>query len=147
MGKNKKLNYETEVNDIAEICKALGHPARVQIMALLLERDNRTCGEIVSKLSLVQSTVSKHLLELKKANLLFVTNVGKKTNYTIQLEKLHLLKDFLNHYIISVDIIHGPRENEKNSLTRKVVKRESKLHLRKHNYQFPEKPNNNDPAA
>ena len=69
MGVTKHLGFDIETNKIGKICKALGHPTRIQIMTLLWKRNNRTCGEIVELIPLAQSTISKHLLELKKANL------------------------------------------------------------------------------
>jgi ArsR family transcriptional regulator, arsenate/arsenite/antimonite-responsive transcriptional repressor len=55
---------------VAAIAKALGHPARVRIVRLLLER--RTCigGDIVDDIGLAQSTVSEHLRILKAAGVI-----------------------------------------------------------------------------
>lgn len=44
---------------LAELAKALGHPARVQILQLLLRRSACICGDIVDELPLAQSTVSQ----------------------------------------------------------------------------------------
>ncbi|HSM93257.1 MAG TPA: metalloregulator ArsR/SmtB family transcription factor, partial [Anaeromyxobacteraceae bacterium] len=52
---------------LAELAKALGHPARVQIMRLLVRREACVCGDIVDELPLAQSTVSQHLKVLKEA--------------------------------------------------------------------------------
>jgi len=79
MGITKQLNFDIETKEIGKICKALGHPVRIQIMTLLWKRDNRTCGEIVELIPLAQSTISKHLLELKKANLVNIKTDGKKS--------------------------------------------------------------------
>ena len=49
MGITKKLKFDIET---VEICKALGHPTRMEIMTLLWKRDNRTCGEIVELIPL-----------------------------------------------------------------------------------------------
>ena len=54
---------------MAAIAKALGHPARVAILALLARRESCVCGELVLELPLSQSTVSQHLKELKTAGL------------------------------------------------------------------------------
>ncbi len=56
---------------LARLCKALGHPARVQIVRYLKSlRGACTCGEIVDQLPLAQSTVSQHLRVLKDAGLI-----------------------------------------------------------------------------
>ncbi len=62
---------EGEANEVlARLAKALGHPARVAIMRLLLRRSTCVCGEIVDELPLAQSTVSQHLRVLKDAGLI-----------------------------------------------------------------------------
>lgn len=139
MGTTKHTEFEKEINDISEICKALGHPARIQIMTLLLLKKNRTCGEIVSILPLAQSTVSKHLLELKKAELLKVKNVGKKTIYSLETDKIEVLKKYLYNFISNISTIEE-LGNSKNSTSNKhKTPKEPKSHLKKHNYEFPNK--------
>lgn len=51
------------------MAKALGHPARVEIVRFLLDRGECVCGDIVRRLPLVQSTVSAHLRRLREAGL------------------------------------------------------------------------------
>jgi ArsR family transcriptional regulator len=55
---------------IAAVAKALGHPARVQIVRLLLARGTCIGGDIVDDLQLAQSTVSEHLRILKVAGVI-----------------------------------------------------------------------------
>ena len=52
---------------IATLARALGHPARVEILRLLLERGDCICGQIVEVMPLAQATVSQHLKVLKDA--------------------------------------------------------------------------------
>ena len=54
---------------LADLAKALGHPARVHIVRLLAKREGCICGEIVEVVGLAQSTVSQHLKVLKEAGL------------------------------------------------------------------------------
>ena len=61
----------------ADICKALGHPARVRIVEFLKKTDNCICGEIVDILPLAQSTVSQHLKQLKQAGLIMGEVAGR----------------------------------------------------------------------
>lgn len=137
MGTTKHLDFDQETNTIAEICKALGHPTRMQIMTLLWDKNNRTCGEIVSLIPLAQSTISKHLLELKKADLLHVRNQGKKTIYSIEVDKIQHLKKYLTHYLSNKSFVKETESNFFSASPKK--KKDSKLHLKKHNYQFPNK--------
>jgi len=56
-----------EERDLANLAKALGHPARVAILRLLLTRGDCICGDIVDRIPLAQATVSQHLKVLKEA--------------------------------------------------------------------------------
>lgn len=55
---------------MAGIAKALGHPARIRIVQLLLQRQSCIGGDIVDDLGLAQSTVSEHLRILKGAGVI-----------------------------------------------------------------------------
>jgi DNA-binding transcriptional ArsR family regulator len=136
MGIIKHLNFDIETKGIAVICKALGHPVRIQIMTLLWKRDNRTCGEIVDSIPLAQSTISKHLLELKKANLVNIKNKGKKVIYSIEVENIEMLKKYFSTYLSTIEI---SEQNKATVLTTKHQIRSRNSHLKQYNYQFPDK--------
>lgn len=74
--------------ELALIAKALGHPARVQILQLLLARESCFCGEIVDQLPLAQATVSQHLKVLKDAGLIQGEIDGPRTCYCASRERL-----------------------------------------------------------
>ena len=52
-------------DELARICKAMGHPVRMQIIQFLKAETQCFCGELVTRLPLAQSTVSQHLKTLK----------------------------------------------------------------------------------
>lgn len=52
---------------IGAMAKALGHPARLRILRLLLDTPGCIGGDIVDAVGLAQSTVSEHLRILKAA--------------------------------------------------------------------------------
>jgi DNA-binding transcriptional ArsR family regulator len=135
MGITKQINSDTETKAIGKICKALGHPTRVQIMTLLWKRNNRTCGEIVELIPLAQSTISKHLLELKKANLVNIKNEGKKIIYSIEVDNIEKLKKYLSSYLSTIEIA----EQNKSTVLTTRHKKGKKSHLKQYNYQFPDK--------
>jgi len=70
-------------SSFAAVCKALGHPARVRIVAHLMEIDRCICGQIVDILPLAQSTVSQHLKQLKEAGLVLGEVEGPRTCYCL----------------------------------------------------------------
>lgn len=69
--------------ELAEIARALGHPARVKILRILARRRECLCGEIVDELPLAQSTVSQHLKILKEAGLVRGTIDGPRVCYCL----------------------------------------------------------------
>lgn len=83
MGLSKTEQFTEEEILIARFAKALGHPARIAILRVLLERKACICGDIVDELPLSQSTVSQHLKELKEAGLIQGDIDGKKVCYCI----------------------------------------------------------------
>jgi len=85
-----------DVNRLAAICKALGHPARVAIIARLKQINRCVCGQIVEVLPLAQSTVSQHLKILKTAGLIKGDVKGPRTCYCINPQALEELKDLLD---------------------------------------------------
>lgn len=58
---------------LAALAKAIGHPARVQIVRLLAARQACYVGELAGELPLAQSTISEHLRILREAG---VVNSG-----------------------------------------------------------------------
>ncbi|SHG56197.1 ArsR/SmtB family transcription factor [Flavobacterium defluvii] len=141
MGVAKNLKFDIETEVIGKICKALGHPVRIQIMTLLWKRDNRTCGEIVELIPLAQSTISKHLLELKKANLVNVKYEGKKTIYSIEADNIEILKKYASNYLSTIKI---SEQDKSTVLTTRYKIRARNSHLKQYNYQFPDKKMNRE---
>lgn len=86
MAKSKILEFSTSEVEIAEIAKALSHPARIRILKILAQENVCMCGEIVDLLPLAQATVSQHLKELKKIGLIKGEIEGPKTCYCIDTE-------------------------------------------------------------
>jgi ArsR family transcriptional regulator, arsenate/arsenite/antimonite-responsive transcriptional repressor len=78
--------------ELALLCKAVGHPARVQILRLLVRRDACICGDIVDELPLAQSTVSQHLKVLKDAGLIRGEIDGPRVCYCVEPHVLRRLK-------------------------------------------------------
>ena len=83
MAINKKESFDTADQDLANLAKALSHPARIAILKVLAEKNECICGEIVEVLPLAQSTVSQHLKELKQAGLIKGSVEGPKSCYCI----------------------------------------------------------------
>ena len=83
MGASKSDQFSKKHNQMANVLKALAHPARVAIVEYLLSVDACICGDIVDDLPLSQSTVSQHLKELKEAGLIKGNIEGASVCYCI----------------------------------------------------------------
>jgi ArsR family transcriptional regulator len=71
------LDYATQIH------KALGHPARLRMVAML--RGGELCAcQITAVLGLAPSTVSQHLAELKQAGLVTERKDGRWVHYAPQ---------------------------------------------------------------
>lgn len=79
-------------DELAALSKALGHPARVKIVRLLLRKSACVCGDIVDELPLAQSTVSQHLKVLKEAGLIRGEVDGPRVCYCIEPHALRRLR-------------------------------------------------------
>jgi ArsR family transcriptional regulator len=78
--------------ELAALAKAVGHPARVQILRLLSRRQSCICGEIAEAFPLAQSTVSQHLKILKDAGLIRGDVDGPRVCYCIDARALRRFK-------------------------------------------------------
>lgn len=79
----KKEQFRREDALLADVAKALAHPARISILKFLSKTNSCMCGDIVESLPLAQSTVSQHLKELKKVGLIEGEIDGPKICYCI----------------------------------------------------------------
>jgi ArsR family transcriptional regulator, arsenate/arsenite/antimonite-responsive transcriptional repressor len=138
MGTTKKLVFDAVIYQTADVFRALGHPARLQILQILLETKAATCGAIVKQLPLAQSTVSKHLLELKKVHLVSIKIEGKKVIYSLITENLNFIKDFLTFQIneSNKDSLELALLLNKTSSRSQIVKRNANPNLKNQNYIF-----------
>lgn len=81
---------------LADIAKALSHPARIRILKILTEMNVCMCGDIVEKLPLAQATVSQHLKELKRVGLIQGDIEGSKVCYCVNNQTLQKAKKELD---------------------------------------------------
>lgn len=101
MGTTKTEEFTIKDNKIAKYAKALGHPARVAILQILIKKQACICGDIVEELPLSQSTVSQHLKELKEAGLIKGDIEGAKVCYCIDEKEWENAKSYLGAFFAS----------------------------------------------
>ena len=88
-----------ELDAMARICKAMGHPARMRIIEFLKAEKQCYCGQIVNHLPLAQSTVSQHLKNLKDAGVIIGEVEGPGTCYCLNKSLLRQFKNNLTKFI------------------------------------------------
>lgn len=101
MATHKKEAFGQDEQDLAELAKALAHPARIAILKELAKRNTCVCGEIVEVLPLAQSTVSQHLKELQQAGLIQGTVEGAKSCYCINRETFQKFEQMLESFFVT----------------------------------------------
>lgn len=82
--------------ELAALAKALGHPARVRVMKLLLSREQCIAGEIANELPLAASTVSQHLKVLKESGLIKGSIDGPRRCYCADRTLIARLRDLVH---------------------------------------------------
>ncbi|MCL9770036.1 metalloregulator ArsR/SmtB family transcription factor [Flavobacterium sp. HXWNR69] len=94
MGVSKSESFSVAHNEMANLFKALSHPARVAIVEYLLSVDTCICGDIVEVLPLAQPTVSQHLKELKNANIIKGSIDGTAICYCINPDTIEIIEKY-----------------------------------------------------
>ncbi len=109
MAYSKKDQFEVRQARLAELAKALGHPARIAILKTLAERNTCVCGEIVDILPLAQSTVSQHLKALQEAGLIKGEISGPRSCYCIDEKAVGELTELLGDLLGSLEKVNPNR--------------------------------------
>ena len=81
---------------IADLAKALAHPARLRILRLLQATPGCIGGDIVDSVGLAQSTVSEHLRILKRAGVITGEISGPRVCYALNPDALRPLSAFID---------------------------------------------------
>lgn len=98
MAVNKRDEFNLKENELADFANAISHPARVAILKVLAKKEDCVCGELVDVLPLAQSTVSQHLKELLKAELITGRVEGVKSCYCINWKTFERFEKTFNEF-------------------------------------------------
>jgi DNA-binding transcriptional ArsR family regulator len=98
MGATKADLFTRQQNDVANMAKALAHPARIAILQYLIKRNACVCGDLVDELGLAQATTSQHLKELKNAGVIQGTIEGVSVCYCINPKVWKQYKELFNGF-------------------------------------------------
>ncbi len=102
MAHHKTDLFKNEEVELAELAKALGHPARIKILQILIDKNVCMCGQIVELMPLAQATVSQHLKELKNVGLIRGEIEGPKTCYCLDNDTLKKAKEAFGKLFLKI---------------------------------------------
>jgi len=83
MGRSKTTLFTPAQNELADLSKALAHPARVAMLQYVANTQTCINGTLVQELGLAQATISQHLRELKELGLIRGSIEGAAVNYCL----------------------------------------------------------------
>ncbi len=107
MVQSKTELFNKQLAEMAELFKALAHPARLQILQFLSQTKNCITGDISDELPLSRTTVNQHLTELKNAGLIQGHIEGVKTKYCLNPEKINDMKEMMVSFIEEIQPEEG----------------------------------------
>jgi DNA-binding transcriptional ArsR family regulator len=99
MGLTKSEKFTSQQNNIAQLAKALGHPARVAIIEHLFKINTCICGDLVDEIGLAQPTISQHLKELKNVGLIQGSIEGTSVCYCINKDNWATMKALISEFL------------------------------------------------
>src|SRR5690606_1159697 len=95
MGATKMDFYTDHQIEMANLCKALGHPARIAIMEKLIDGEDYNCNDLQCFIGLAQSTISRHLKELFSVGMIGYRVVGSSSFYYISRKVVKQIIEYL----------------------------------------------------
>lgn len=81
---------------VARLMKTVGHPSRLKIIELLIEKQTLPVREIYEAIDISQSNASQHLKSLEDVGVLTSTREGKNIFYEIKNKTIIKLLDCVN---------------------------------------------------
>lgn len=103
MGATKSTLFTRQQNDLANMAKAIAHPARIAILQYLVKKNACVCGDLVGELGLAQATTSQHLKELKIAGIIQGTIEGASVCYCINPKVWKQYREFFNTFFREIN--------------------------------------------
>jgi len=103
MGITKSQKFSKEQNDLAQIAKVLGHPARIAILEHIVKSNACICNDLVEEIGLAQATISQHLKELKGLGIITGSIEGKSICYCINKEKWQQIQLDLSRFFMDIN--------------------------------------------
>lgn len=87
-----KESAPLDADDLALLCKALGHPARVKLLRHLANAGDCFFGSLADVVQLAPSTTSQHVTILKEAGLILGSSDERRVCYCVNMVRLEQFK-------------------------------------------------------
>ena len=95
--KRSRRNIEPlKLQKMAELMKAISHPARLEIIELLEEKDPQSVAEILQQIEIEQSLLSHHLTKMKDKGVLNSYRKGKNVYYSLAIKEITKIFDCMD---------------------------------------------------
>ena len=104
MGITKSAIFTAKQNKLANLLKALAHPARIAIIQHLVKAEHCICGDLVEELGLAQATISQHLKELKRIGIIKGCVEGTSVSYCIDEKVWKQVQHEFEGFFISYEV-------------------------------------------
>lgn len=88
--------------ELVRVACALAHPVRLAIVRLLADRKRRLSGEITAALPLPRTTISQHLVALRKSGLLAAEEQGLTVSYWLNPKVAPTALRHLSYFCVAI---------------------------------------------
>lgn len=99
MGITKKYFYSEDQIFAAKLFKALGHPARITIVEILLSQKDVNCSDLQKTIKLSKSTISQHIKELHEVGILGLEVRGNCAYYVVDKRVLQSAVNYIEQLL------------------------------------------------
>ena len=99
MPSRPRSSAEERLQALNRVLQALAHPARRQIlMTIHMRGGSVSAGDIAARFAHSWPTTTRHLGVLEASGLLSVEQTGRARIYSVQLERLAVVRDWLSWF-------------------------------------------------
>ena len=91
--------FNSELQQRANLFKALSHPARLKILQFLTETRNCLTSDISEHFPLTRATLNQHMKELKEAGLICGHMEGAKIVYCLDIKRIKEMEKILSGFL------------------------------------------------
>jgi len=92
---SKKTEIKQTLEEKAEVLKAIAHPIRLCVLALLIKEDQSNVTDMQCCIDVPQPTISQHLSKLKAAGIVEAERSGTEIIYRIKSDEARKIVEFM----------------------------------------------------